>query len=44
MTKNPKLSNFQKFHAIFLESSEDFMDYNVENGHQSEDLLSSSVL
>ena len=31
MTKNPKFSIFQSFHAIFVKFSNDFVEWNVEN-------------
>ena len=35
LTKNPKFSTFQKFHAIIVKISTDFAYWNVRNGHQS---------
>ena len=44
VTKNPKLSNFQRFYAFFAEISTDFVSWNVENDHQTKNLWSSNVL
>ena len=44
MTKNPKFSDFQSFYAIVVEIATDFVDWNVENGHQSKSLMCSSIL
>ena len=42
MTKNPKLSNFQRFYAISVIIPTDSMDYNVENVHQGNNSLYSN--
>ena len=44
MTKKLKFSSFQSFYAIFVKISTDFVNWTVENGHQSINVLSSSVL
>ena len=44
MTKNPKLSNFQSFYAVFVEFMTDFFEWNVKKGQQGKKLLSSSLL
>ena len=43
ITKNPKVSNFQSFNAIFVKFSTDFVDWNVEKSQQGTNLLSSSL-
>ena len=43
MTKNPKFSKFQSFHAIFVKFSRDFVDWNVEKSQEGTNLLSSSL-
>ena len=43
--KKPKILQFLKFlYAIFVQFSIDFVDWDVENGHQSRNVLSSSLL
>ena len=43
MTKNPKLSKFQSFYAIFVKFSTDFVDWKVKKGQQGTSLLSSML-
>ena len=43
LTKIPKFSNFQSFYAIVSQFSIDFVDWNVERGHQGKNVLSSRL-
>ena len=44
MTKNPIFSNFQSFYAIFVKNSTTSVAWRVENFHQGNNTLSSSLL